>query len=145
MDKAKILVVEDQNIVALNLRNRLKNMGYTVPTIAISGEEAIRKTELTNPDLVLMDIMLKGNMDGIEAARIVKSRFSVPVIFLSACNDIETLKRAKLTEPAGYISKPFKEEDLVGTIEVALHKKRSRKANEKKWTEPILPAQKTSF
>jgi len=132
MDKAKVLVVEDQNIVALNLRNRLKNMGYTVPTIAISGEEAIRKTELANPDLVLMDIMLKGDMDGIEAARIIKSRFSVPVIFLTACNDIETLERAKLTEPEGYISKPFKEEDLVSNIEIALHKNGSRKVNEEK-------------
>lgn len=130
MDKAKILVVEDQNIVALNLRNRLKHMGYTVLTIAISGEEAIRKTELTSPDLVLMDIMLKGDMDGIEAAGIIKSRFSVPIIFLSACNDIETLKRAKLTGPAGYISKPFKEEDLFRNIEMALHKKRSEKPNE---------------
>lgn len=130
MDKAKILVVEDQNIVALNLRNRLKNMGYIVPTIAISGEEAIRKTELTTPDLVLMDIMLKGDMDGIEATRVIKSRFSVPVIYLTACIDIGTLERAKLTEPSGYISKPFKEEDLVSNIELALHNNRLRKVNE---------------
>ena len=129
MDKAKILVVEDQNIVALNLRNRLKNMGYAVPIIAISGEEAISKTELTGPDLVLMDIMLKGEMDGIEAARIIKLRFSIPVIYLTACNDIETLERAKLTEPAGYISKPFKEEDLFSNIEIVLHKNRSRRVN----------------
>ncbi|HIH94162.1 TPA: response regulator [Methanosarcina acetivorans] len=130
MDKAKILVVEDQNIVALNLRNRLKNMGYIVPTIAISGEEAIRKTELTTPDLVLMDIMLKGDMDGIEAARIIKSRFSAPVIYLTACTDIGILERAKLTEPAGYISKPFKEKDLVSNIEVALQKNKLGKVTE---------------
>jgi CheY-like chemotaxis protein len=69
MTKAKILVVEDQNIVALNIRNKLKNLGYTVPGTAATGEEAIRKAELTHADLVLMDIMLKGEMDGIEAAR----------------------------------------------------------------------------
>ncbi|KKH48920.1 response regulator [Methanosarcina sp. 1.H.A.2.2] len=132
MYKAKILIVEDQNIVALNIRNRLKNMGYTVPVTAISGEEAIRKTELTNPDLVLMDIMLKGDMDGIEATRIIKSRFSIPVIYLTAYTDIKTLERAKLTEPSGYISKPFKEEDLFSNIEMALHKHRSRRVNEEK-------------
>ncbi|WP_440948253.1 response regulator [Methanosarcina sp. T3] len=131
MDKAKILVVEDQNIVALNLRNRLKKIGYIVPTIASSGEEAIRKAELTNPDLVLMDIMLKGGMDGIEAARVINSRFSVPVIYLTSCIDTGTLERAKLTEPAGYISKPFKEEDLISNIEMALYKNRSEKAKEK--------------
>ncbi|MDY9928136.1 response regulator [Methanosarcina sp.] len=132
MDRAKILVVDDQNIVALNIRNRLKSLGYDVPTTAISGEEAIREVELTNPDLVLMDIMLKGDMDGIEAARIIKSRFSIPVIYLTAYTDIETLERAKLTEPAGYISKPFNEEDLYNEIEVAIHKNRSKRVDEGK-------------
>ena len=111
MGKAKILVVEDQNIVALNIRNKLKNLGYTVPSTAASGEEAIRKAELTGADLVLMDIMLKGEMDGIEAAGEIKARFGIPVIYLTAYTDSETLERAKMTEPAGYISKPFKEED----------------------------------
>lgn len=137
MDKAKVLIVEDQNIVALNLRNRLKSMGYSVPTIVASGEEAIRKTELTNPDLILIDIMLKGDMDGIEAARIIKSRFGVPFIFLTARTDIETLERAKLTEPEGYISKPFKEEDLVSNIETALHKNGWRKVYKNRCKEPV--------
>lgn len=127
IDKAKILVVEDQTIVALNIKNRLKNLGYAVPCTVVSGEEAIREIEVTNVDLVLMDIMLKGDMDGIEAAQIIKSRFGIPVIYLTACTDIETFERAKLTEPEGYISKPFKEEDLYSIIETALQKNRSRK------------------
>ncbi|MCQ1536743.1 response regulator [Methanosarcina sp. KYL-1] len=130
MEKAKILVVEDQNIVALNIRNKLMNLGYTVPSTAASGEEAIRKTELTGSDLVLMDIMLKGDMDGIEAAREIKSRFGIPVLYLTAYTDSETLERAKMTEPSGYISKPFKEEDLHSNIEMALHKNRARKEGE---------------
>jgi len=129
MVKTKILVVEDQTIVALNIKNRLKNVGYAVEGTAVSGEEAIREAELTNADLVLMDIMLKGDMDGIEAARIIKSRLGIPVIYLTACTDFETLERAKLTEPEGYISKPFKEEDLCENIEAALLKSRSKKKN----------------
>jgi len=127
MDKTKILVVEDQTIVALNIRNRLKNLGYAVPSAVGSGKEAIREAELTNVDIVLMDIMLKGDMDGIEAARIIKSRFGIPIIYLTACTDFETLERAKLTDPEGYISKPFKEEDLCKNIETALLKSRSKK------------------
>jgi CheY-like chemotaxis protein len=129
MDKTKILVVEDQTIVALNIKNRLRNLGYAVPVAVVSGEEAIREAELTNADLVLMDIMLKGDMDGIEAARIIKSRFGIPIIYLTACTDFETLERAKLTDPEGYISKPFKEEDLYENIEAALLKSRSKKKN----------------
>lgn len=129
MDGTKILVVEDQSIVALNIKSQLKNMGYAVPGTAVSGEEAIKEAEITNADLVLMDIMLKGDIDGIEAARIIKSRFGTPVIYLTACTDFETLERAKQTDPEGYISKPFKEEDLCKNIEAALRKSRSKKKN----------------
>ncbi|WP_048110161.1 response regulator [Methanosarcina barkeri] len=131
MDKTKILVVEDQAIVALNIKIRLKNLGYAVPSTAVSGEEAIREAELTNADLILMDIMLKGDMDGIEAARIIKSRFGIPIIYLTACTDFETLERANLTDAEGYISKPFKEEDLYKNIETALLKNRSKKKNKR--------------
>lgn len=93
----------------------------------ISGKEAIREAELTNADLVLMDIMLKGDMDGIEAAQIIKSRFGIPVIYLTACTDFETLERAKLTDQEEYISKPFKEEDLCKNIEATLLKSQSKK------------------
>jgi two-component system, response regulator PdtaR len=127
MTKAKVLVVEDQNIVALNIRNKLKNLGYIVPGTAATGEEAIKKAELTNADLVLMDIMLKGEMDGIEAARAIKEKLGIPILYLTAYTDDETLERAKTTEPAGYISKPFKEEDLHSNIEMALHKHRAEK------------------
>ncbi|MDD3042489.1 MAG: response regulator [Methanosarcinaceae archaeon] len=127
MEKAKILVVEDQNIVAMNIRNKLRNLGYTVPSTAASGEEAIRKAELTRADIVLMDIMLKGDIDGIKAANEIKKRFGIPVIYLTAYTDNETLERAKLTEPAGYISKPFKEEDLKSNIEMVLHRQRLEK------------------
>ena len=127
IDRIKILVVEDQTIVALNIKNKLKNLGYDVPCTAVSGEEAIKEAEFTKADLVLMDIMLKGNMDGIEAAQIIKSRFGIPVIYLTARTDCETLERAKATEPEGYISKPFKEEDLYEIIETALLKSRSMK------------------
>jgi CheY-like chemotaxis protein len=130
MKKAKILVVEDQNIVALNIRNKLKNLGYAVPATASTGEDAIRKAELTGSDLVLMDIMLKGDMDGIDAAKEIKARFGTPILYLTAYTDDETLERAKKTEPAGYISKPFKEEDLHSNIEMALHKYRAKKKKE---------------
>lgn len=129
MNEIKILIVEDQIIVALNIKNRLKNLGYTVLDAVASGEEAIRQAELTNPDLILMDIMLKGDMDGIEAARIIKSRSGTPVIYLTACTDLETLERAKLTDPEGYISKPFREENLCENIEAALVKTLSKKKN----------------
>lgn len=127
MDKTKILIVEDQAIVALNIKTRLRNLGYAVTSTAVSGEEAIREAELTNYDLVLMDIMLKGDIDGIEAAQIIKLRFGIPIIYLTACTDFNTLERAKLTDPEGYISKPFKEEDLCRNIETALLKSRSEK------------------
>ena len=127
MEKAKILVVEDQNIVALNIKNKLKNLGYSVPGTAATGEEAIRKAELMNADIVLMDIKLKGNMDGIEAASEIKKRIGIPVLYMTASIDDEILDRAKTTEPAGYISKPFKEQDLHSTIEIALHKHRAEK------------------
>ncbi len=129
MNKTKILVVEDQTIVALNIKNRLKNLGYIVSDTVVSGEEAIRKAELKKADLVLMDIMLKGDMDGIAAARIIKSRFWIPVIYLTACTDFETLKRAEITDTEEYISKPFKEEDLFKNIEAALLKSRSKIKN----------------
>lgn len=129
MDKQKILIVEDQAIVAMNIKTRLKNLGYVVPCTAISGEEAIKEAELTNPDLILMDIMLKGDMDGIEAARIIKSRFRIPVIYLTACTDFEILERAKLTDPEGYISKPFKEGDLRKNIEAFFLKSQAKKKN----------------
>jgi two-component system, OmpR family, phosphate regulon sensor histidine kinase PhoR len=118
----KILIVEDEAIVALHEEENLKNMGYTVVGKASSGEEAIRKAEVTQPDLVLMDIVLKGEMDGIETAGQITARLDIPVIFVTAYGDEKTLQRAKLTEPFGYILKPFRERDLHVAIGIALYK-----------------------
>lgn len=124
MTSAKILVVEDECIVAKDLQNRLNKFGYVVLTIASSGEEAINKAAETCPDLVLMDINLKGDMDGVEAAKQIHTRFNIPVIYLTAYADDNTLERAKVTEASGYLLKPFKERELYTNIEIALSKHR---------------------
>lgn len=122
MGKIKILVVEDESIVAKDIQGTLKKLGYLVPTTVNSGEKAIEEIEEGKPDLVLMDIMLKGQVSGIEAANIIKERFGIPVIFLTAYADDNTLSKAKLSEPYGYIIKPFREKELQTTIEIALYK-----------------------
>ncbi len=109
----------------------LKSLGYTVTGVASSGEDAISKAESTFPDVVLMDIMLKGDMDGVEAAREIRERFDVPVVYLTAYSDNNILERAKRTEPFGYIIKPFDEKDLYSSIEVALHRQRAEKEKPK--------------
>lgn len=122
MAKAKILIVEDESIVAKDIQNSLKKLGYNVPTIVASGEKAIQEVEIMKPDLVLMDIILKGDMNGIEAATIINEKFNTPVIFLTANADDTTVNKAKLSEPYGYIIKPFREKELQTTIEMALYK-----------------------
>src|SRR4030095_5896701 len=124
MDKVRMLIVEDERIVAMDLQGRLKSMGYEVVGSAVSGEEAIEKAEALRPDMILMDIMLDGQLDGIQAAEIIRSRFGIPVIYLTAYADTATLERAKITEPFGYILKPFEERELHGHIEIALYKNR---------------------
>lgn len=124
MTNAKILIVEDENIVAMDLEDRLKNLGYSVSGVASTGEEAIRKAAQTTPDLVLMDINLRGDMDGVEAAEVIWRRFSVPAIYITAYADQETLRRAQITEPLGYIVKPFEEAQLNACIQMALHRRK---------------------
>jgi CheY-like chemotaxis protein len=124
----KILVVEDEIITAEHIKLALKNQGYQVVSLLISGEEAINKVEDTEVDLVLMDINLKGEMDGVEAAEEIWNSHSIPVIFLTAYSDEKTLQRAKITETSvkksfGVLNKPFKEEDLHSLIEKTLHGK----------------------
>src|SRR3989304_10559219 len=104
---AKIMVVEDESIVAKDIQNRLKRLGYNVNDIVSAGKEAIRKAAETQPDLVLMDIVLKGEIDGIEAAKQINTLFNVPILYLTAYADDSTIQRAKITEPFGYILKPF--------------------------------------
>lgn len=126
--EGRILVVEDEHIVAMGIKKMLKSLGYTVTGIASSGEDAISKAESTFPDVVLMDIMLKGDMDGVEAAMEIKKMFNVPVVYLTAYSDSKILERAKRTEPFGYIIKPFDEKDLYSSIEVALQRYRKEKS-----------------
>ena len=122
MVNKQIMVVEDERIVAEHIRKSLQNMGYSVPSIASSGVKAIKDIEDKCPDLVLMDIVLKGEMDGIETAMQIRSRFKIPVVYLTAYTDEKTLERAKITEPFGYVIKPFNEKDLHINIEIALYK-----------------------
>jgi two-component system cell cycle sensor histidine kinase/response regulator CckA len=124
----RILVVEDDRITADYIRTTLLNFGYSVTSIAATGEDAVRKALADIPDLVLMDILLKGEMDGIEAAGIILSRRSIPIVYLTAHTDATTLERAKKTEPYGYIAKPFDQQDLSSTIEIALHKHKAEEA-----------------
>jgi len=129
MTEGRILIVEDEHIVAMGIKRMLKDLGYTVTGIASSGEDAISKAESTFPDLVLMDIMLKGELDGVEAAKEIKERFDIPVVYLTAYSDSNILERVKMTGPYGYIVKPFDEKDLHSSIEIALY--RYRKEREK--------------
>jgi CheY-like chemotaxis protein len=122
MANARIMVVEDNNIVVMELRDRLQNLGYAIAAVAPYGEEAIEKAAETRPDLVLMNIRLRGDIDGIEAAKEIRERFDIPVVYLSALTDQDTLRRAEMTEPYGYIIKPFDERQLQATIEMALGK-----------------------
>jgi two-component system, response regulator PdtaR len=129
MAEGRILIVEDEHIVAMGIKRMLKGLGYTVTGVASSGEDAISKAESTFPDLVLMDIMLKGELDGVEAAQEIKERFDIPVVYLTAYSDSNILERVKKTGPFGYIVKPFDEKDLHSNIEIALHRYRKEKEN----------------
>ncbi len=122
MSKTKILIVEDESIVAKDIQFSLNKLGYAVCGIASSCDKAIDLAEKEQPDLVLMDIMLKGDINGIDTALKMKEQFTIPVIFLTAYADEATLEKAKIAEPYGYIIKPFKEVDLQTTIEVAIYK-----------------------
>ena len=119
---ARILIVEDERVVALDIRYRLQSFGYTAIDIVVSGEDAIARTSATRPDLVLMDIKLKGEMDGVTAAEVIRLKFNIPVVYLTANSDPETLRRARITEPFGFILKPIEERDLHTIIEMALYK-----------------------
>ncbi len=122
MSKTNILIVEDESIVAKDIQHSLKKLGYIVVGICSTGEDAIKTVEEVKPDLVLMDIMLKGEMSGIEAAGQIREKFNIPIIYLTAYADESTLNKAKVSEPYGYIIKPFKEIDLHTSIEMAIYK-----------------------
>jgi PAS domain S-box-containing protein len=127
MAQVTILIVEDENIVALDMQSRVEGLGYTVVAMARSGEQAIEKVAETYPDLVLMDIRLKGALDGVQAAEHIRARFDIPVVYVTAYADEEMLQRAKVTEPYGYILKPFEARELHSAIEMALYKHQTEK------------------
>ena len=127
MANIQILVVEDEIIVSMEIQDRLESLGYTVTNVVSSGEEAVKEAEEACPDLVLMDIMLEGDMDGIEAARQIHDRMDIPVVYLTAYADMETFERAEITKPYGYIIKPFEVDELYAAIEEALNKHRMEK------------------
>jgi response regulator RpfG family c-di-GMP phosphodiesterase len=122
MNSAKIMVVEDEWVVADQLCRNLEDLGYTVCSTASTGDEAIRKVEADSPNLILMDIVLKGKMDGIEAADRINSQFNIPMLYLTAYTNQEYIERAKQTKPFGYLVKPFNQKELYANIEMALHR-----------------------
>ncbi|HBF13133.1 MAG TPA: hypothetical protein DDW49_07075 [Deltaproteobacteria bacterium] len=126
-EKPKILVVEDEGIVAMDLSQNLVKLAYNVVGVCSTAEDALSKVAELKPDLVLLDIKLKGVMDGINAARIIRAEFNIPVVFLTSYSDQTTMDRAKETEPFGYILKPYDQRELFATIEIALYKNRGEK------------------
>ncbi|MBI3987281.1 MAG: response regulator [Lentisphaerae bacterium] len=138
--KASILVVEDESIVAKDIQSSLQTLGYRVPAIVSTGEDAVNKAGALRPDLVLMDIMLKGDMDGIEAAAEIRKRYKIPAVYLTAYTDENTLRRAKVSEAFGYLLKPFEDRELRITIEMALykHKMELKLSETGEWLETTL-------
>ncbi|MCA1960397.1 MAG: response regulator [Desulfomonile sp.] len=134
MPGPQIMVVEDEVVVAMELQSKLTSMGYVVAAATGSGEDAVEKAGELRPDLVLMDIQLAGDLDGIEAAQRIRQLYDIPVVFLTAHADEKTLQRAKLSEPFGYLIKPFSGAELRTTIEVSLYK-HGRDVHEKEVTE----------
>lgn len=140
--RAKVLIVEDERIAAENIARNLRWHGYDVVGIANSGAAAIQQAELKHPDLVLMDIGLQGEIDGIAAATRIRQALNCPIIYMTASADDSTLQRAKHTEPYGYLIKPFKPHDLKVTIEIALHKSQSDRANQAQFQLQLQAAQR---
>jgi len=132
MTKVQILIVEDEIIVAEDLRLTLTSLGYEVIAIASTGEDAIEIAGLRHPDLILMDILLAGTIDGITTAERIHARSDIPVIYVTAYADDTLLQRAKQTTPFGYIVKPFNDREIYSTIEIALFRHRMEKELKKR-------------
>ena len=141
-NKAKpiILVVEDEAIIASDIKRRLEKLGYEVPSTVANGRDAIRLVKEELPDIVLMDILLQGDIDGIETASLIKKEFDLPIVFLSASSDTATIARARSTAPAAYLLKPFKDREIQTTIEIALHRHKLEEElrSNKVWLETVL-------
>ena len=135
-----ILIVEDERIIAKGIEKRLKGLGYAVAGSALTGEEGVQKATDLRPDLVLMDIHLGSGMDGIEAAGVIRKQLNLPVVYLTAHSDDAILQRAKLTEPFGYVLKPYEDKDLQTAIEIGLykHKMERRLQENERWLAATL-------
>jgi len=140
VNKKRILIVEDESILALDLKNRLEKMGYFVTGMVTKGEHAFEMAFETEPDLVLMDIKLAGKIDGIQAAEHMRKLFSLPIIYVTAYSDDATLQRAKRTQPFGYIVKPITNQVLQSNIEMSLynHKMKQRLEENEQWLTAML-------
>jgi PAS domain S-box-containing protein len=140
MEKTKIMVVEDEGIVALSIQKQLENLGYTVPVLLATGEEAIAQVCQVQPNLVLMDIKLAGELDGIQTASQILTQLDIPIVYLTANSDPITLQRAISTEPFGYLLKPFEERELHTSIAMALYKHQldSRLKKREQWLSTVL-------
>ncbi len=140
MDKATIMIIEDESIIAKDIENILRSYGYNVAGPYSRAEEAIKSVNEIKPDLILMDVVLRGEMDGVEAASIIKKQISVPIIYLTAYADDNTINRIKNTEPYGYFLKPFEEKELYTWIETTLHKFKAEQSLKKNalWIKSIL-------
>lgn len=125
MDKVKILIVEDEAIVALEIKYRLTKLGYSVTGTASSGKRALELTEETKPDVILMDIKLKGSMNGLEVATQIRDRFGIPSIFLTAFSDDSTIKQMENVFNYERLQKPFEVIDLDNAIKITLEKKKN--------------------
>ncbi len=121
MEKAKVLIVEDESIIALEIKNALEKLGHSITNIVDTGVKAIEKAKLNQPDIILMDIRLKGDMNGIKTAEEIRSNLDIPIVFLTAHAEESILERAKMIMPFGYLLKPVHEQDLNITIKIALH------------------------
>ncbi|MGE0668792.1 MAG: response regulator [Sphingomonadales bacterium] len=130
MTPSRIMVVEDERIVAMHIRQQLEKLGYEVPVVVASGEQALRSIDKDRPDLILMDIRIDGSIDGIETASRVPPEYKIPVIYLTAYSEEATLSRARTTTPHGYLLKPFSERELHATIQMALERNKAEKARE---------------
>ena len=138
--KLRVLVVEDEGIIARDITSMLEDLGYEISGQAGTGADALRLASSVAADLVLMDIKIRGAMDGIEAAATIRQQFDIPVVFLTSHADSDTLRRANETEPFGYVVKPFNEADLKVAIEVGFnrHRLQQKVEDRKNWFDTAL-------
>ena len=145
MIKTNILIVEDEIIIAKNIQYMLQGLGYNVCGIEDTGEKTIKKAEEAQPELILMDIKIKGDLNGIQTAQQIQLIYNIPIVFLSAYSDEKTLKEAKMINQFGYITKPFEESELFSTIEMALYFHKSDKEKDQNTIQNLINKQKLVF